>query len=143
MVDDCRRTILICIHKFENKRYTLRDRLSKRKRSALRVTIGSAWGYILKEMGSAVKAMDNRPAWQKALAAYHRLGQDLRLGGYPRPFVNVPTAALPVRTLNFTVPYKQCHWAGCIDAMMKPAHPLKACKGCFEVFYCGRFCQHE
>ncbi|KAI0074843.1 hypothetical protein K474DRAFT_1498461 [Panus rudis PR-1116 ss-1] len=34
-----------------------------------------------------------------------------------------------------------CHWKTCLCSTVKPKHGLKACTGCWSVFYCGVECQ--
>ena len=35
----------------------------------------------------------------------------------------------------------RCGWSKCLCSAYKPAHPLRACKGCWRVAYCGSKCQ--
>lgn len=57
-----------------------------------------------------------------------RLGRSLRV-----------TSTEPVITPPLT--WRHCHWSSCVCSFRVLGHPVRACKGCWRVHYCGRKCQ--
>ncbi|KIP03440.1 hypothetical protein PHLGIDRAFT_239037 [Phlebiopsis gigantea 11061_1 CR5-6] len=52
----------------------------------------------------------------------------------------------PARTPEVDYPFaplERCRWAGCLCHVHKPAHPMKMCKGCWNVAYCGEKCRES
>lgn len=38
---------------------------------------------------------------------------------------------------------RRCHWHDCMCSHTDPAHSIRVCKGCWQVFYCSRQCQRR
>ncbi|CAL1693878.1 unnamed protein product [Somion occarium] len=38
---------------------------------------------------------------------------------------------------------RRCHWHDCMCSHTDPAHSIRVCKGCWQVFYCSRQCQRS
>lgn len=38
---------------------------------------------------------------------------------------------------------KKCNWRDCLCSENNPHHPLRVCKGCWRVLYCGSKCQKK
>lgn len=36
---------------------------------------------------------------------------------------------------------KPCHWKGCLCLKLNSNHPMRVCKGCWNVYYCNTKCQ--
>ncbi|KAJ3523830.1 hypothetical protein NM688_g8660 [Phlebia brevispora] len=36
-----------------------------------------------------------------------------------------------------------CHWEHCLCSGIRPAHKLRICTGCFQVYYCNKECQRK
>lgn len=85
---------------------------------------------------STVQEIDNRrqlrdlPQWQSALVAWRRLGRFMPTDARDEAPVESPLGVL-----------ERCGWAECECHVHKPTHPIKICKGCWVVAYCGPRCQ--
>ncbi|GJE90261.1 zinc finger MYND domain-containing protein [Phanerochaete sordida] len=68
--------------------------------------------------------------WRGALIAWRQLGRFMP-----------PDAREDVEEESGLAVLERCAWAGCGCHIHKPLHPVKVCKGCWLVAYCGPRCQ--
>ncbi|GJE85239.1 hypothetical protein PsYK624_013170 [Phanerochaete sordida] len=69
------------------------------------------------------------PRWQPLLATWRIIGDAVR----PPPAPEDEPAAFGA--------LERCAWARCLCSVHRPGHPMRVCKGCSAVGYCGPRCQ--
>ncbi|GJE90255.1 zinc finger MYND domain-containing protein [Phanerochaete sordida] len=73
------------------------------------------------------------PQWREPLAIWRRLGRLMPLDARDDSAHEGKERAWGV--------LERCGWRECDCHVLRPAHPLKLCKGCWVVAYCGDRCQ--
>ena len=80
-------------------------------------------------------AVRSEPAWSSVIRAWSTLGRGLR---------QYSTMELDADDIANAFPEQsRCGWVECLCSTYKPVHPLRMCKGCWTVAYCGGTCQKK
>ncbi|GJE90269.1 zinc finger MYND domain-containing protein [Phanerochaete sordida] len=104
----------------------------KRRLAPLRRYTYSAWRASVAELDGR-HALRDLPQWCEPLAVWRRLGRLM-----PPDARDDGAHVIEERTTGVL---ERCQWRECACHVLRPAHPLKVCKGCWVVAYCSDKCQ--
>ncbi|CAL1715262.1 unnamed protein product [Somion occarium] len=112
---------------------TICSRANNAYRMHLCALVGpSVTGLIAYLREQMFRVTDHKKLAQTALACWVSLGETLGITSMP---IDPPSS-------NYRpLLWKSCHNLNCICHDVKACHPLKICKGCWQVYYCSEKCQ--
>ncbi|CAL1711740.1 unnamed protein product [Somion occarium] len=99
-------------------------------RHNLQQVVGKVWRPTIEALeGHRFDRADPR---YTLLHSFLRLGRVLQLDRRAEPIPHFP---------GYETCVQSCHFPNCLCSNKRPMHPMRVCKGCWRVFYCGKPCQ--